>query len=260
MKSNLAAKFLVAAVTLVAVLFTSAPARSAHVTVFAAASLTNAMQDIAHVYEAKNAGTVDFSFAASSVLARQIELGGGADIFVSADEEWMDYLEKRGHLGPGMRKNLLGNRLVLIAPADARVSLTIGKNFPLAEALGEGRLALADPDTVPAGKYARAALNSLGVWQSVANRLARAENVRVALAYVARAVTPFGIVYETDARIEPKVRIVGIFPESTHPPIIYPVALTKNAKPDATAFLDYLSGPEARAVYAKYGFIVLTKP
>jgi molybdate transport system substrate-binding protein len=236
-----------------------AAASSDRITVFAAASLANTLQDIGKTYEAKTGRKLVFSFAASSLLAKQIESGGGAEMFFSADTEWMDYLDKRGLLAPGTRHNLLGNRLVLIEPANLNTPMIIGKNFPLAKALGIGRLALADPDTVPAGKYARAALISLGVWDSVASHLAPAENVRVALAYVARGEAPFGIVYETDARIEPKVRIVDTFPEATHPPIVYPVALTKDAKPEAKAFLDYLNGSEARAIFVKYGFGILTK-
>jgi molybdate transport system substrate-binding protein len=241
-----------------ALVFASLPAAADdHITVFAAASLTNALQDIGQRYEAKTGGKIVFSFAASSLLARQIEASSGADIFFSADTQWMDYLDSRGVLAPGTRRNLLGNRLVLIEPANLNTSITIAKNFPLAKALGDGRLALADPDTVPAGKYARAALVSLGVWDSVAGHLAPAENVRVALAYVARGECTFGIVYETDARIEPRVRIAGIFPETSHPPIVYPVALTKDAKPEAKLFLDYLSNSEARAIFEKYGFTVL---
>lgn len=237
-------------------LLVATPASSA-VTVFAAASLTNALEDAGKAYEASHPDKIVFSFAASSLLARQVEASSGADIFFSADTEWMDYLDSRGVLAPGTRRNLLGNRLVLIEPANLNTSITIAKNFPLAKALGDGRLALADPDTVPAGKYARAALVSLSVWDSVAGHLAPAENVRVALAYVARGECPFGIVYETDVRIEPRVRTAGIFPETSHPPIVYPVAMTKDAKPVAKAFLDYLGSSEARAVFEKYGFNVL---
>lgn len=227
------------------------------ITVFAAASLTNAMQDIGTAYEAKGGDKVVFSFAASSLLAKQIELGGGADVFFSADTEWMDYLDKKGQLVAGTRHDLLGNRLVLVSPASLNTQIKIEKNFPLAKAMGAGRLALADPDSVPAGKYAKAALISLGVWDSVSTHLAPAENVRMALAYVARGETSFGIVYETDARIEPKVHIIGIFPETTHPRIVYPVALTKDSKPAAKAFLSYLDSAEARAVFEYYGFKVL---
>jgi len=227
------------------------------VTVFAAASLTNAMQDIGNAYEAKARAKLVFSFAASSLLAKQIELGGGVDIFFSADSEWMDYLDKKELLAQGTRHDLLGNRLVLISPTALPAQIRIEKDFPLAQAVGTGRLALADPDSVPAGRYARAALISLGVWKSLVGHLALAENVRMALAYVARGETSFGIVYDTDARIEPKVHVVDTFPEDTHPPILYPVALTKDAKPEAKAFLAYLDGAAARVVFEKYGFKIV---
>jgi molybdate transport system substrate-binding protein len=199
------------------------------------------------------------SFAASSALARQIEASGGADMFISADLDWMDYLDKKGLIAPGSRENLLGNRLVLVAPKDAPTPIAIAPHFDLLAALKGGRLAIANPDTVPAGKYGRAALTALGVWDSVANHLANAEDVRVALAYVARGEAPLGIVYETDAKAEPNVKIVGIFPENSHPPILYPAALTKDAKPEARGFLAYLSSPKARAVFEKDGFTVLSK-
>jgi len=226
------------------------------ITVFAAASLTDALTKIGQVYEAAGKGHVVFNFAASSLLARQIESSRGADLFVSADTDWMDYLDKGGLIAHATRVNLLGNRLVLIASRDSAVALAIAPHFDLVAALGGGRLAVADPDTVPAGKYARAALISLGVWNAVAGRLVQAENVRVALAYVARGEAPLGIVYTTDAMAEPKVRIVGTFPDNTHPPIVYPAALTGDAKPAAAKFLAYLNGPEARTIFQKAGFIV----
>jgi molybdate transport system substrate-binding protein len=194
------------------------------VTVFAAASLTNALQDIGRDYEASGGGKVKFSFAASSLLARQIEAGAHADMFFSADVEWMDYLAERKLIKAATRRDVLSNRLVLIAPAGSTMALKIEPGFALAAALGDSRLALADPDTVPAGKYAKAALTTLGVWDAVANKIARAENVRAALAYVARGEALLGIVYETDAKAEPKVRTVDVFPADTHPAIVYPVA------------------------------------
>jgi molybdate transport system substrate-binding protein len=227
------------------------------VTVFAAASLAEALQTIGVAYEATGRGQVVFNFAASSVLARQIEASGGADIFMSADLDWMDYLGTRGLIDHATRTNLLGNRLVLIAPRDSTLSLTIAPRFDIAGALRGGRIAVADPDSVPAGRYGRTALASLGVWSSVADRLVQAENVRVALAYVARGETPLGIVYTTDAMAEPRVRIVGTFPANTHPPIVYPAALTKDARPGAAAFLRYLAGPEAAAVFRTAGFLLL---
>jgi molybdate transport system substrate-binding protein len=232
-------------------------ARAADVTVFAAASLTDVFKQAGDLYRVKTGKEATFSFAASSALARQIEASGGADIFVSADRDWMDYLDKKGLIAPGTRKDLLGNRLVLVAPAGLDIEVKIAPHFDLAGVLGHGRLALADPDTVPAGKYAKASLTALGVWDGVAGNLAPAENVRVALAYVARGEAPLGIVYATDAASEKRVHVVGIFPDSSHAPIVYPIALTKDARPAAKAFLDFLEGPEAAAIYAKAGFIVL---
>ena len=235
--------------------FTSACA--ADVTVFAAASLSDALGEIGKTYQQKTGRTVTFSFAASSALARQIEASPGADIFISADGEWMDYLDGKGLIAHATRKDILGNSLVLIAPVASKASLKIAPHFGLAAALGDGRLSIADPASVPAGKYGKAALTALGVWDSVSGRVAPAENVRVALSYVARGETPFGIVYTTDAMAEPRVRIVDTFPENTHPPIRYPAALTKDAGPLAKEFLDYLSRPQARAVFQKDGFVVL---
>ena len=227
------------------------------VTVFAAASLTNALQDVAKDYEASGGGKVKFSFAASSLLARQIEAGADADEFFSADTEWMDYLAERKLIRTGTRRDALSNRLVLIAPAGSTVALSIAPGFAIAAALGDSRLALADPDTVPAGKYAKAALTKLGVWDAVANKIARAENVRAALAYVARGEASLGIVYETDAKAEAKVRTVDTFPADTHPAIVYPVALTASANgSDAEAFLAYILSAKAAAVFKRHGFSV----
>jgi molybdate transport system substrate-binding protein len=227
------------------------------VTVFAAASLKNALDEVCAAYAAKTSRQARVSSGASSTLARQIEEGAPADLFISADADWMDYVQKRHRIVDATRRNLLTNHLALIAPADSKVGLRIGKGMPLAAALGDGRLAVAGPD-VPAGKYARAALTALGVWPSVAGRLAPADNVRGALLFVARGETPLGVVYDTDAKVEPKVRIVGRFPDWSHPPIVYPAALVAHAaSPDAAGFLAFLSGPQATAVFRKYGFIVL---
>jgi molybdate transport system substrate-binding protein len=234
-------------------------AHAADVTVFAAASLTDALQTIGKSYQAKTGKTVVFSFAASSVLAKQIEASGGADMFISADTDWMDYLDKKGLIQKATRTNLLGNHLVLIAQAGTAAAVTIRPHFDLKSALAGGRLAVADPASVPAGKYAKAALTSLGVWDSVSGNLAQAENVRAALAYVARGEAPLGIVYTTDAMSEPKVRIAGEFPDASHPPIIYPAALTKDASADAKGFLAYLSSPEAKGIFAEDGFVILGK-
>jgi molybdate transport system substrate-binding protein len=234
-----------------------ANANAAGVTVFAAASLSEALTDVAKAYQIKTGTIPSLSFAASSVLARQIEASAGVDVFISADVEWMDYLDKRGLIARDTRKNLLGNNLVLIAASDYKVALTIAPHFDLVGALKGGRLSIADPETVPAGKYARAALTTLGVWNDVVNHLANAENVRVALAYVARGEAPLGIVYATDAIGERHVRIVGAFAENSHSPIVYPAALTRDAGPEAKAFLDFLSGPEASNIFRKRGFIIL---
>jgi molybdate transport system substrate-binding protein len=180
-------------------------------------------------------------------------------MFLSADLDWMDYLDKKALLAPGTRHTLLGNHLVLIAPTGLKVNVKIAPHFDLAGALGNSRLAIADPASVPAGKYGKAALTNLGVWDSVSGKLAVAENVRAALAYVARGETTLGIVYNTDARIEPRVHVVGTFPDGSHKPILYPVALTKDAKPGAADFEAYLESPAAKAVFAKDGFIVTGK-
>jgi len=235
------------------------PANAADLTVFAAASLTDTLKDVGDAYKRDSGKTVAFSFAASSALARQIEASSGADVFISADTDWMGYLDARGLIDHASRVDLLGNSLVLIAPAGSAVNLAIKPHFDLAAALGGGRLALADPASVPAGKYAKAALMALGVWDMVADRVVPAENVRVALAYVARGEVPLGIVYATDARAEANVRIVDTFPASSHPRIVYPAALTKDANPNARAFLAYLFGARAKAIFAKAGFAVVNR-
>jgi molybdate transport system substrate-binding protein len=243
-----------AAFTLLALLLPApAPAQNQAITVFAAASLTDSLKRIADAYKRRTGASVTLSFGASSTLARQIEQGAPADLFLSADAAWMDYLQKAGQIAPGSRKDLLGNQLVLVAASDAKPAPRIAPGFDLAGVLGHGRLAMADPASVPAGKYGKAALTALGVWDKVAPRIVQAENVRVALEYVVRGEAPFGIVYATDAKAAP-VKVVGTFPENTHPPIVYPVALTKNASPAARAFLIFLQGPEARAIFSKAGF------
>jgi molybdate transport system substrate-binding protein len=225
--------------------------------VFAASSLTNALDEIGAAYTKQSGQPVKFSYAASSALARQIESSARADAFFSADTEWMDYLETRSLIDKASRRDVLGNRLVLVAPAASAIQLKIGPNFPLAASLGNGRLATGDPDSVPVGKYAKGALTSLGVWNDVADRLVRAENVRAALAFIARGEVPLGIVYQTDAQVEKKVRIVDVFPESSHLPITYPVAATRSAQPGTAAFIAFLADPAAVALFKKYGFTVL---
>jgi len=235
----------------------AAPANDQTITVLAAASLTDVLQDIGKSYEASSGRKVAFSFAASMTLAKQIEASSGADLFVSADADSMDYLEQKNLIARSTRQNLLGNVLVLIAPANARTSLTISAGFNLAAALNGGRLAVANIDSVPAGRYAKAALIKLAVWDSVKAHLAEGEDVRATLAYVARGETPLGIVYATDARIEPRVRIVGAFPADSHPPIVYPAALTADGKRQAADFLAYLRGKVAQTKFEKAGFVVL---
>jgi len=229
----------------------------ASLTVFGAASLTNALQEAGDGFTRSNSIPLKFSFAASSALARQIESGAPADVFVSADEEWMEYLQTRHLINAATRHDLLGNRLVLIGPANSLLQLKIAPGFALAAALGKERLVTGDPDAVPVGRYARAALTNLAVWDSVADRLVRADSVRSALAFVDRGEAALGIVYETDALIDPRVRIIDVFPEDTHAPITYPVALTSGANPHAAEFLEYLRSPAAAIVFKHYGFTVL---
>ena len=238
----------------------SAPALADHakkpgLLVFAAASLTEVLGELSPAWEKSSGVPVELSFAASSVLARQIEAGAAADVFVSADQEWMDYLQARDRLDKSSRRDLAGNSLVLIAPADSKLALRIAPGFKLAAALGNGRLATGDPDSVPVGRYARSALTTLGVWDEVADRLVRADNVRSAMMFVARGEVPLGIVYGTDARVDSKVRIVDTFPESSHAAITYPGAVTKGAHPQATAYLQFLAGPEARTTWQRFGFL-----
>jgi molybdate transport system substrate-binding protein len=222
--------------------------------VFAAASLTNALQELGDGFTKETAIPVKFSFAASSTLARQIENGAPAEVFFSADLEWMDYLQTRNLIQADTRHDLLGNRLVLIAPADSKLKLKIEPHFPLLEALGKGRLATGDPDSVPVGRYAREALTNLGLWNQVADRVVRADSVRSALAFVDRAEAPLGIVYETDALIDKRVRVVDVFPADSHKPIVYPIALTNTAKTGAVRFVAYIRGPAGVAAFKTYGF------
>jgi molybdate transport system substrate-binding protein len=235
-----------------------AAAQNKPVLVFAAASLKNALDDIAAQYQHDTGKSASISYAASSALAKQIEAGAPADVFISADLDWMDYLAGKNLIQANSRKTLLGNKLVLIASVKSARPVAIKPGFPIAKLLKGGRLALADPDSVPAGKYAKAALQYLGVWDSVANSLAPGENVRATLALVARGEAPLGIVYKTDAAVEPAVKIVGTFPENSHPPVVYPIALTaSSANPDAAAFLAYVESAKAKPLFRKQGFTVL---
>lgn len=223
--------------------------------VLAAASLQEALSAAADNWARKGHPRPVLSFAASSALARQIEAKAPADLFVPADEEWMDYLAQRKLIAPGTRAAFLTNRLVIVGRAGSRTRFDVRPGFPLAAALGRGRLALADPEAVPAGRYAREALIALKVWPSVAGSLARAENVRAALALVARGAAPLGVVYATDARAEPAVRIAGWIPAAAHKPITYPLTrLAASKNPEAEAFRRYLISAEGKAVFARFGF------
>ncbi len=246
--------------TLAASLAASLPARaqSGEATlVFAAASLKNALDAVVDDYQKATGKTVTVSYAGSSALAKQIEQGAPADIFFSADLDWMNHLIGGNFIAADSRVTLLGNDIVLIAPLASEVSVTVAPNFPLAETLGDGKLAMALTASVPAGKYGKASLESLGVWDSVQPNLAEAENVRAALALVSRREAALGIVYATDAKADPGVKVVGVFPEDSHPPILYPVALTASARPEARAFLDYLTSPAAKPRFEEQGFRVV---
>lgn len=226
-------------------------------TVFAAASLKESMDEAAGAYQQATGTPVRVSYAASSTLARQIEQGAPADVFFSADLEWMDYLQQRGLVEAAQRRNLLGNTLVLVAPADSTARVDLARPGALASALGaSGRLAVGQTASVPAGKYAKAALQRLGQWDTVGTRLAESESVRTALMLVARGEAPLGIVYGSDARAEPKVRVVATFPAASHDPIVYPVAPLKHAaQPSAAAFVQWLGTPAARAIFLRRGFL-----
>jgi molybdate transport system substrate-binding protein len=240
-----------------------APARAQErtLTVFAAASMKNALDDVDAAYSRKTGVKVAVSYAASSTLVKQIEQGAPADVFVSADLDWMDYASRKKIIADDTRVNLLGNKIVLIAPKDSRIgNVTIGPGFDLARLVGDGRVTTGDVRAVPAGKYAKAALEKLGAWTAVAPKMAMAENVRAALALVARGEAALGIVYATDAKIEPGVKIVGVFPDGSHPPIIYPVAATTVAKPDASGYLAFLRTQAAKSIFEKYGFTFLVRP
>jgi molybdate transport system substrate-binding protein len=252
-----------AAIVLIFALLAALPAQTQDktVTVFAAASMKNAIDNINAAFTKATGVRVVASLAASSVLAKQIEQTAPADVFASADLEWMDYVEQKKLIKGGTRFNLLGNKLVLIAPKDSKIGdVTIGQGFDLAKLAGDGRIAVADVRAVPAGKYAKAALEKLGGWAAAEPKLASAENVRAALAFVGRGEAPLGIVYETDAKVEKNVKIVGYFPEDSHPPITYPVALTANAKPEAAQYLAFLRSGLAKTVFETYGFTFLIKP
>lgn len=235
----------------------AAPAAAAEtLTVFAAASLKESLDEAAAAYRQATGMTVRVSYGASSALARQIEQGAPAQVFISADQDWMDHLQRRGRVDAADRRDLLGNRLVLVAPRGRAVAVDLARPGSLAAALGgQGRLAVGQTTTVPAGRYARAALQALGQWDAVAPRLAETESVRAALMLVARGEAPLGVVYASDAQAEPRVQVVATFPGDSHPPIVYPAAALRGAPPAARAFVGWLSGPQARAVFARHGLL-----
>jgi molybdate transport system substrate-binding protein len=230
-------------------------------TVFAAASMKNALDDIDAAYTAKTGVKVVASYAASSALAKQIEQGAPADIFASADIDWMDYAIGKKNINEPTRTNLLGNTIVLIAPKDSTVdNVTIGPGFDLSKLAGDGKIATGDVKSVPVGKYAKAALEKLGAWSAAEPKFAMAESVRAALTLVSRGEAALGIVYSTDAKVDPGVKIVGTFPADSHPAIIYPVAATTTAKSEAADYLVFLRSSAAKAIFEKYGFKFLVTP
>jgi len=237
----------------------SAPrAQGGDVFVFAAASLKNALDNINTQWQKETGKKAAISYGASSALAKQIEQGAPAQMFISANLDWMDYVAQKNLIKSDTRSNLVGNRIVLIAPKDKAQAIEIKPGFDVAKIVGDGRLAMANVEFVPAGKYGKAALEKLGVWAGVSGKVAQAENVRAALLLVSRGEVPAGIVYQTDAAGDPNVKIIGTFPENTHPPIVYPIALTANsANPDAAAFLTYVKSAKARPLFEAQGFTVL---
>ncbi|TCL91752.1 molybdate transport system substrate-binding protein [Rhizobium sp. PP-WC-2G-219] len=248
-------------VLIVAAASLATPAVAAEkVTVFAAASLKNALDAVNDAWQQQSGHAVTASYAASSALAKQIEAGAPADIFISADLAWMDDVAGKTLVREDSRSTLLGNRLVLVAPAADARPVEIGQGFDLKARLAGGKLAMGAVDSVPAGKYGKAALEKLGVWSSVEKDVAGAENVRAALLLVSKGEAPLGIVYETDAAADPSVKIVGTFPESSHPPIVYPIAiLSESTHPDAAAYLDFVRSPAAKPLFEAQGFTVLAK-
>jgi molybdate transport system substrate-binding protein len=240
--------------------FGGVPAQARDVVVFAAASLKNALDDAGAAWMRDTGKRVVVSYAASGALARQVEAGAPADLFFSADLDWMDYAASKELIKPESRVSLLGNSLVLIAPKRSGVQVALQPGIDLASILGSGRLAMGHVDAVPAGKYGKAALEHLGAWTGVKDKIAQTDNVRAALLLVSRGEAPLGIVYKTDAASDPNVNIAATFPESSHPPIVYPVALTKDSThPDAAPFLAFLRSDKARSFFEKQGFTVMGK-
>src|SRR5712672_90362 len=255
------AGFFVAFTILIGSMLSPAFAQDRSLTVFAAASMKNALDDIDAAFTARTGVKVVASYAASSALAKQIEQGAPADIFASADTDWMDYAIAKKTINEPTRVNLLGNSIVLIAPKDSKIdNVAIGPSFDLAKFIGDGKIATADVKSVPVGKYAKAALEKLGAWEAAEPKFAMTENVRAALALVARGEAALGIVYSTDAKVEPGVKIVGTFPADSHPAIIYPVAATTTATPETADYLAFLRSAAAKGILEKYGFTFLIRP
>ena len=255
-------RFVLAAVAAAAIAATSLPAlpQEHPIIVFAAASMKNALDDADAAFTAKQGIKVVADYAASSALIKQIEQGAPADLFISADTDWMDYLDKKDLIAKGTRVDLLGNKIVVVAPRDSKVTLDLKQGVDVAKALNGGKLAMANVESVPAGKYGKAALTRLGAWNGVKDKIAQAENVRAALLLVSRGEAPLGIVYATDAAAEPNVKIIAAFPDDSHPPIIYPAAITKESKSaEARSFFDFMKGMKARPSFEKQGFTVLVK-
>ena len=253
-------RFTIPAAIALAVASLPARAQDRDLVVFAAASLKNALDDASALLTRTTGKKVVISYAASSALARQIEQGAPADLFISADLDWMDYVAERKQIRDASRTNLLGNRLVLVGPRGT-APINISHGFDLAGALKGGKLAMANGDSVPAGKYGKASLEALGVWDTVKDSVAQAENVRAALLLVSRGEAPLGIVYRTDAAADSNVVVAGEFPGDTHPPIVYPAAVTaKSTSADAEAFLAFLRSSAARPLFEKQGFTILGAP
>jgi len=258
---NRLAGLLVAFAVSLAAIPTPAAAQDKTITVFAAASMKNALDDIDAAYTAKTGVKIVVSYGPSSGLAKQLEQGAPADIFISADTDWMDYAAGKKSISEPSRINLLGNSIVLVAPKDSKIDhVNIGAGFDLAKLAGDGKIATGDVKSVPVGKYAKAALEKLGSWQAAEPKFAMADNVRAALTLVARGEAVLGIVYSTDAKVEPGVKIVGTFPADSHPAIIYPVAATTTAKPEASDYLAFLRSTAAKTILEKYGFKFLVSP
>lgn len=252
-------RLFLAAALAVPALAAALPAFAEEPIVFAAASLKNALDDVAAAYEAKTGKSVAISYAGTSTLAKQIEQGAPADIFFSADMAWMDYAVEHKLVQADTRRTLLGNQIVLVVPKDSTAAIRIAPGMDLAGLLGpDGHLAMANVDAVPAGRYGKASLETLGVWKSVANHVVQSQNVRLALAFVARDEAQAGIVYATDAAVEPGVKVIGVFPADSHPPILYPVAMTASStNPDARAFFDFLQSDAALPSYRQQGFTIV---